>query len=64
MFTINEFKKTLEEMREVHPFSDDAEMTFERDLPSGIVDIVSVYLTVDDVNIQLTKQIKHEAKEW
>ena len=64
MFTINEFKQTLEEMRVVHPFDDDAEMTFERDLPSGIVDIVSVYLTVDDVNIQLTKQIKHEAREW
>ena len=64
MFKISEFKKTLEEMREVHPFDDDACMMFERDLPSGRVDYLTVCLYEKEVEIRLSKRIKHEGEEW
>lgn len=61
MFTIKELKETIESMRKVHKFNDDALMTFERDLPSDRVDIVSVHLEEEGVKIVLEKRVEHEA---
>lgn len=61
MFTIKELKETIESMRKVHKFNDDALMTFERDLPSDRVDIVSIHLEEDGVKICLEKGVEHEA---
>ena len=52
--------KTIEHMRGIHVFTDDADIMFERDLPIGLKNRAVVHFLEDGVEITMQKTVEED----